>query len=164
MTRAGVLRDTSPGGIGVFGAIQAMAGSLGIETSPVGVRSADEIEAGITAFARSRNGGLIVVPNATTILHRELIISLVAELHLPTVYGYRLFVTKGGLACYGPDMVDQCRRAAAYAARILNGEKAADLPVQEPTKYELVTNLKTAKALGLTMPPTLLARADEVIE
>jgi putative ABC transport system substrate-binding protein len=164
VSRAGVLRDTSPAGIGVFGAIQAVGPSLGIETSPVGVRTPEEIKRGIVAFARSTNGGLIVVPNATTIVHRDLIISLAAELRLPAVYGYRLFVTKGGLVCYGPDMVDQCRRAAAYAARILNGEKAADLPVQEPTKYELVTNLKTAKALGLTMPPTLLARADEVIE
>jgi putative ABC transport system substrate-binding protein len=164
VTRAAVLRDTSPGGIGAFGAIQAVAPSLGIETSPVGVHSPDEIKAGITAFARSSNGGLIVVPNATAIVHRELIISLAAQLHLPAVYGYRLFVTNGGLACYGPDMVDQCRRAAAYAARILKGEKPADLPVQEPTKYELVINSKTAKALGLTVPHTLLARADEVIE
>jgi ABC-type uncharacterized transport system substrate-binding protein len=164
VTHAGVLRDTSPGGIGVFGAIQAAAGSLGIETSPVGVRSAHEIEAGIAAFTRIRNGGLIVVPNATTIVHRELIISRVAELGLPAVYGYRLFVMNGGLVCYGPDMVDQCRRAAGYAARILQGEKAADLPVQEPIKYELVINLKSAKLLGLTVSSTLLARADEVIE
>jgi putative ABC transport system substrate-binding protein len=105
-----------------------------------------------------------VVPNATAIVKRELIISLVAELRMPAVYGYRLFVTHGGLVCYGPDMVDQCRRAAVYAARILQGEKAADLPVQEPTKYELVLNMKTAKALGIEIPPTLLARADEVIE
>jgi putative ABC transport system substrate-binding protein len=164
VTRAAVLRDTSPGGIGAFGAIQAVAPSLGIETNPVGVHSPDEIKAGITAFARSSDGGLIVVPNATAIVHRELIISLAAQLHLPAVYGYRLFVTNGGLICYGPDMVDQCRRAAAYAARILKGEKPADLPVQEPTKYELVINSRTAKALGLTVPHTLLARADEVLE
>jgi putative tryptophan/tyrosine transport system substrate-binding protein len=162
--RAAVLRDTSPAGIGTFGAIQAVAPSLGVDASPVGVQDAGEIERAITAFARSSNGGLIVVPNATTIVHRELIISLAAQLHLPAVYGYRLFVTNGGLICYGPDMVDQCRRAASYADRILKGEQPANLPVQEPTKFELVINLTAAKALGIDVPTTLLARADEVIE
>ena len=164
VTRAAVLRGTNPSGFGAFGAIQAVASSLGVDASPVGVQGAGDIEQSITAFARVSLGGLIVVPNATTIVHRELIISLAAQLHLPAAYGYRVFVTNGGLICYGPDMVDQCRRAASYAARILNGEKPANLPVQEPTKYELVVNLKTAKALGLTPPPTLLARANEVIE
>ena len=164
VTRAAVLRGTSPSGFGTFGAIQAVAQSLGVEASAVGVQGAGDIERSITAFARFSHGGLIVVPNATTIVHRELIVSLAAQLHLPAVYGYRVFVTNGGLICYGLDMVDQCRRAASYAARILNGEKPANLPVQEPTKYELVLNLKTAKAIGLTIPPSLLARADEVIE
>jgi putative ABC transport system substrate-binding protein len=162
--RAAVFRDTSPGGIGSFAAIQAMAPSLGIETSPLGEQHTSEMERAITAFARSSNGGLIVVPNATTIVNRKLIISLAAQLHLPAVYGYRLFVTNGGLICYGPDIVDQCRRAASYADRILRGEQPSNLPVQEPTKFELVINVKTAKALGLNVPPTLLARADEVIE
>jgi len=128
------------------------------------VQGTGDIERSIAAFARFSNGGLIVVPNATTIVHRELIISLAAQLHLPAVYGYRVFVTSGGLICYGPDMVDQHRRAAAYVDRILKGEKPGDLPVQAPTKYELAINLKTAEALGLHFPPTLLARADEVIE
>ena len=162
--RAAILRDTSPAGVGTFAAIQAVAPSLGLDASPVGAQDAGEIERGITAFARSANGGLIVVPNATTIVHRELIIALAAKLQLPAVYGYRLFITHGGLVCYGPDIVDQCRRAASYADRILKGEQAATLPVQEPTKFELVINLKTAKTLGLAVPETLLARADEVIE
>jgi putative ABC transport system substrate-binding protein len=162
--RAAIFRDTSPAGVGTFGAIQAVAPSLGLDASPVGAQDAGDIERAITAFTRSANGGLIVVPNNTTIVHRKLIIALAAKLHLPAVYGYRLFVTEGGLICYGPDIVDQCRRAASYADRILKGEQAANLPVQEPTKFELVINLKTAKALGLEVPPTLLARADEVIE
>jgi putative tryptophan/tyrosine transport system substrate-binding protein len=162
--RAAIFRDTSPAGVGTFGAIQAVAPSLGLDASPIGAQDAGDIERAITAFTRSANGGLIVVPNNTTIVHRKLIIALAAKLHLPAVYGYRLFVTEGGLICYGPDIVDQCRRAASYADRILKGEQAANLPVQEPTKFELVINLKTAKALGLTVPPTLLARADEVIE
>jgi putative ABC transport system substrate-binding protein len=164
VTRAAVLRGTSPSGFDTFGAIQAVAPSLGVDASPVGVQGAGDIERSITAFARFSNGGLIVVPNATTIVHRELIISLAAQLHLPAVYGYRVFVTSGGLICYGPDMVDQHRRAAAYVDRILKGEKPGDLPVQAPTKYELAINLKTAEALGLYFPPSLLARADEVIE
>jgi putative ABC transport system substrate-binding protein len=162
--RVAILRDTSPAGVGTFAAIQAVAPSLGLDASPVGAQDAGDIERAITAFTRSANGGLIVVPNNTTIVHRKLIIALAAKLHLPAVYGYRLFVTEGGLICYGPDIVDQCRRAASYADRILKGEQAANLPVQEPTKFELVINLKTAKALGLEVPPTLLARADEVIE
>jgi putative ABC transport system substrate-binding protein len=164
VTRAAVLRDTSPSGIGSYGAIQGVAPSLGVDTSPIGAQDVGEIERGIAAFARSSNGGLIVVTNATTIVHRQLIISLAAQFHLPAVYGYRLFVTDGGLICYGPDSIDECRRAAGYADRILKGEKPASLPVQEPTKYELVVNRKTAKSLGLDVPPALLARADEVIE
>jgi ABC-type uncharacterized transport system substrate-binding protein len=162
--RVAILRDTSPAGVGTFAAIQALAPSLGLDASAVGAQEAGDIERAITAFTRSANGGLIVVPNNTTIVHRKLIIALAAKLHLPAVYGYRLFVTEGGLICYGPDIVDQCRRAASYADRILKGEQAANLPVQEPTKFELVINLKTAKALGLEVPTTLLARADEVIE
>ena len=164
VTRAAVLRDTSPNGIGSYAAMQGVAPSLGMETIPIGAQSANEIEQAITAFARSPNDGLIAVTNATTIVHRQLIISLAAKLHLPAVYGYRLFVTDGGLISYGPDSIDQCRRAAGYADRILRGEKPANLPVQEPTKYELVVNQKTAKSLGLDVPQTLLARADEVIE
>ena len=164
VTRAAVLRDTSPNGIGSYAAMQGVAASLGMETIPIGAQSANEIEQAITAFARSPNDGLIMVTNATTIVHRQLIISLAAKLHLPAVYGYRLFVTDGGLICYGPDSIDQCRRAAGYADRILRGEKPANLPVQEPTRYELVINRKTAKSLGLDVPQTLLARADEVIE
>jgi putative tryptophan/tyrosine transport system substrate-binding protein len=164
VTRAAVLRDTSPSGIGTLAAIQAVAPSLAIDTSPIGVQNAGEIERAVTAFARSANGGLIVVPNATTIAHRELIIALAAQLHLPAVYGYRLFVINGGLICYGPDIVDQCRRAAGYADRILNGAQPWSLPVQEPTKFELVVNLKTARALALEVAPMLLARADEVIK
>ena len=164
VTRAAVLRDTSPSGIGSYGAIQGVAPSLRVDTSPIGAQTADEIERAITDFARSSNGGLIVITNATTIVHRQLIISLAAKFRLPAVYGYRLFVTDGGLICYGPDSIDECRRAAGYADRILRGEKPANLPVQEPTKYELVINLKAAKSLGLDVSQSLLARADEVIE
>ena len=164
VTRAAVLRGTSPSGFDPFGAIQAVAPSLGVDASPVSVQGTGDIERSITAFARFSNGGLIVVPNATTIVHRDLIISLAAQLHLPAVYGYRVFVTSGGLICYGPDMVDQHRRAAAYVDRILKGEKPGDLSVQAPTKYELAINLKTVEALGLRFPPSVLARADEVIE
>ena len=135
-----------------------------MELSPIGVRDADEIERGITAFARGSNDGLIVVAGPSAIIHRELIITLAARHRLPAVYASRYFVTGGGLISYGPDLVDPYRRAAAYVDRILKGEKPADLPVQAPTKYELIINLKTAKALGLTIPPTLLARADDVIE
>jgi putative ABC transport system substrate-binding protein len=165
VTRTDVLRDPAiSAGLGFFGAIQSAAPSLGLEATPVNVRDADEIERAITAFARAPNGGLIVTSSALAVVHRNVIISLAARHRLPTVYFQRLFVTAGGLACYAPDFLDQFRQAAGYVHRILRGEKPADLPVQAPTKYETVLNLKTAKALGLTVPPTLLAQADEVIE
>ena len=147
-----------------FAAIQAMAASLGVEANPVNLREASEIERVVAAFARSTNGGLIVVPSGSAAVHRHLIITLVARHKLPAVYYNRFFVTGGGLISYGADYIDQYQHAASYVDRILQGEKPADLPVQAPTKYELVINLKTAKALGLEVPPTLLARADEVIE
>jgi putative ABC transport system substrate-binding protein len=163
--RVAVLRDaTIASGIGQFGAIQSAAPSLGMEPSPVNVRDVGEIERDISTFARSSDGGVIVTPSPEASRHRDLIITLAARHRLPTVYAYRSFVVDGGLISYGPDMVDQYRRAAGYVDRILRGEKPADLPVQAPTKYELVINLKTAKALGIDVPPTLLARADEVIE
>src|SRR4030088_805892 len=165
VTRAAVLRDPAiASGIGQFGAIQAVAPSLGVELSPVDVRDASEIERAVTSFARSGNGGLIVTSSALATRYRDLIITLAARHKLPAVYSGRWFVTDGGLLSYGPDYVDQFRQAAGYVDRILKGEKPADLPVQAPTKFELVINLKTAKALGLTVPDTLLARADEVIE
>ena len=165
MTRAAVIRDPAiAAGLGLWGAIQSVAPSLGVELRPLGVRDAGEIERVVTAFARSSNGGLIVTGSALAIVHRELIATLAARHRLPAVYPLRLFVTVGGLISYGPDSIDPYRRAASYVDRILKGEKPADLPVQNPTKYELVINLKTAKALGLDVPPTLLARADEVIE
>jgi putative ABC transport system substrate-binding protein len=135
-----------------------------VEVNPVNMRDAGEIERAVAAFARSPNGGLIVTGSAAAILHRDLIVGLAARYKLPAVYYEHLYVTAGGLISYGPDFADQYRRAAGYVDRILKGEKPADLPVQTPTKYRLVLNLKTAKALGLTVPPTLLARADEVIE
>ena len=165
VTRAAVLRDPAiPAGIGQFAAIQSVAPSVGVEVSPVNVRDAGEIERAIAAFARSSNGGLIVTASTLAQVHRDLIITLAARHRLPAVYPNRYFVTGGGLISYGPDLVDQYRRAAGYVDRILKGEKPADLPVQAPTKYELVINLKTAKALGLDVPQSLLARADEVIE
>jgi putative ABC transport system substrate-binding protein len=165
VTRAAFLRDPAiPAGIGQFGAIQAVAPSFGIELRPVDVRDASKIESAISAFARSANDGLIVSSNALALLHRNLIVALAARHRLPAVYPFRFFVPAGGLVSYGPDSVDPHRRAAGYVDRILKGEKPADLPVQAPTKYELVINLKTANALGLDVPPTLLARADEVIE
>ena len=165
VTRAAVNRDpTDSAGIGVFGAVQTAASSVGVELSPVNVRDASEMERAIAAFARGSNGGLILTPGGLAFIHRDLIVTLAARHKLPAVYFSRPFVVAGGLASYGPDNVDQYRRAAGYVDRILKGEKPADLPVQAPTKYELVINLKTAKALGLTVPPTLLARADEVIE
>jgi putative tryptophan/tyrosine transport system substrate-binding protein len=164
VTRAAVLRDAAPAGTGQFGAIQSVAPSVGMEVSPVNIRDAGEIERAVADFARSPNGGVIVTGSALAQLHRNLIITLAARHKLPAVYFERFFVTVGGLISYGPDLVDQYRRAAGYVDRILKGEKPADLPVQAPTKYELVINLKTAKALGIEVPPTLLARADEVIE
>ena len=165
VTRAAVLRDSAiPAGIGQFAVIQSVAPSLGVEVSPVSVRDPAEIERAVTAFARQPNGGLIVTASALAAVHRDLIIALAVRHKLPAVYSQRLFVAGGGLISYGPDFFDQYRRAAGYVDRILKGEKPADLPVQAPTKYELAINLKTAKALGLTVPPTLLARADEVIE
>ena len=165
VTRAAVIRDpTDSAGIGVFGAVQTAASSVGVELSPVNVRDASEMERAIVAFARGSNGGLILTPGGLAFIHRDLIVTLAARHKLPAVYFSRPFVVAGGLASYGPDNVDQYRRAAGYVDRILKGEKPADLPVQTPTKYETVINLKTAKALGLEVPPTLLARADEVIE
>jgi putative ABC transport system substrate-binding protein len=164
-TRAAVLRDAASSvGIGTFAAIQTAAPSLGMEVSPVNVRDVGEIERAVAVFARSGNDGLIVTGSPLAVLHRDLIVTLAARYRLPAVYPNRLFVSGGGLICYGPDFLDQQRRSAGYVDRILKGEKPADLPVQAPTKYELVVNLKTAKALGLEVPPTLLARADEVIE
>jgi putative ABC transport system substrate-binding protein len=165
VTRAAVLWDpTIPPGIGQFAVIQAVAPSVGIDVSPVNVRDASEIERGIAGFARIPNGGLIVTGSALAVFHRDLIVTLAARHKLPAVYFQRQFVTGGGLISYGSDWVDQFRRAATYVDRVLKGEKPADLPVQAPTKYELVINLKTAKAIGLDLPSALLATADEVIE
>jgi len=165
VTRVAVLRDAAIAtGIGQLAVIQAAASSFGVEVRPVSVRDADEIERAVTAFARSSNGGLIVTASALALVHRNLIVTLATRHKLPAVYYRRLYVTDGGLISYGPDFTDQFRRAASYVDRILKGEKPADLPVQAPTKYELVVNLKTAKALGLEVPSMLLARADEVIE
>ena len=166
LTRIAILRDPAvAAGIGQFAVIQAMAPpSFGVELSPIDVRDAGEIERDVAAFARESNGGLIVTASAGAVVHRELIIMLAARHRLPAVYPFRYFVTSGGLISYGPDLNDQYRRAAGYIDRILKGEKAADLPVQAPTKYELAINLKTAKALRLTVPPSLLSRADGVIE
>jgi putative tryptophan/tyrosine transport system substrate-binding protein len=165
VTRVVVLRDpATPTGIGQFGVIQSVAPSFRVEVSPLNVRDAGEIERGVAAFARSSNGGLILTGGNRAILHRDLIITLAARHKLPAVYADRFFVAAGGLISYGPDRIDQYRRAAGYVDRVLKGEKPADLPVQAPTKYETVLNLKTAKALGLDVPPTVLARADEVIE
>jgi putative tryptophan/tyrosine transport system substrate-binding protein len=165
VTRAAVVRDqTNPAGIAQFGAIQALAPSLGVQVTPVNVRTANEIENGIATFARTANGGLIVTGSAEATSYHDLIIKLAARHKLPSIFSNRFHVAGGGLMSYGPDRVDQYRRAASYVDRILKGEKPADLPVQAPTKYELVINLKTAKAVGLTVPESLLARADEVIE
>jgi ABC-type uncharacterized transport system substrate-binding protein len=165
MTRAAVLRDPAiASGIGQFGAVQAVAPSLGVEVIPVDVRDAGEIERAVTAFARVSNGGLIVTSSGSALTHRQPITALAARHRLPAIYAGRHYVTAGGLISYGPDLIDQFRRAAGYVDRILKGEKPADLPVQAPVKYELVVNLKTAKALGLEIPTTVLARADEVIE
>jgi len=165
VTRAAVLRDPAiAAGPGQFGAIQAVAPSLGVELRPVNVRDADEIERSIAGFAQGSNGGLVVTGSPAAAAHRDLIVALAARHRLPAVYNARLYGDVGGLVCYGAPFLDQFRQAAGYVDRILKGEKPADLPVQAPTKYELVINLKTAKALGLNVPPTVLARADEVIE
>ena len=165
LTRVGVLRDAAlAAGTGQFGAIQSVAPSLGVELTPVNVRDAAEIERAVAAFARSSNGGLIVTGSALAVVHRELIIALAARHKLPAVYFGRQSAAGGGLISYGPDTLDQFRRAAGYVDKILKGEKPADLPVQAPTKYELIINLKTAKALGLKVPPSLLASANETIE
>jgi ABC-type uncharacterized transport system substrate-binding protein len=165
VTRVAVLRDASISvGPAQFGVIQAVAPSLRVEVNPVNMRDAGEIERAVTAFARVPNGGLILTASARAMVHRDLIIALAARHKLPAVYSQRLLVAGGGLISYGADYTDQYRRAAGYVDRILKGEKPADLPVQAPTKYELVINMKTAKALGLDMPTSVLARADEVIE
>jgi len=165
VTRVAVLRDaTSSSGIGYMGAVRLAASSFGMELTPVGITDAGEIERGVTAFGRASNGALIVTGNTLTMVHRELIITLAARHRLPAVYALPLFANDGGLISYGPNSIDPYRRAAGYVDRILKGEKPADLPVQQPTKFELIINLKTAKALGIEIPPTVLARADEVIE
>jgi putative tryptophan/tyrosine transport system substrate-binding protein len=164
VTRAAVLRETNIVGTSQFAAIQTVAQSLRVEVNPVNLRDADEIERAIASFARAPNGGLVVTTNAAGTLHRNLIIALAARHKLPAVYWERFFVAAGGLISYGPDLIDQYQQAAGYVDRILRGEKPANLPVQTPSKYETVINLKTAKALGLTIPETLLATADEVIQ
>jgi putative ABC transport system substrate-binding protein len=163
--RVAVFRESAiAAGAGQFGAIQAQAQSLGVELRPLDVRDAGEIERAITAFAQGSNGGLIVTGSPAAVVHRGLIVALAARHRLPAVYNTRFYAAGGGLISYGPDFVDQFRRAAGYVDRILKGEQPADLPVQQPTRYELVINLRTAKALGLEVPPMVLARADEVIE
>jgi putative ABC transport system substrate-binding protein len=165
VTRAAVLRDPTAGtGTSQFAVIQAMAPSLRMEVNPINMSDAGEIERAVAAFARSPNGGLILTPSGPAFVHRDLLITLAARHKLPVVYNERSFVAAGGLVSYGANEVDQYRQAAGYVDRILKGEKPADLPVQTPTKYELVVNLKTAKTLGLAIPPTVLSRADEVIE
>ena len=164
VTRVGVLREAGPAGIGQWAIIQAVAQASGVELSPINLRDPSEIERAVTAFARAPSSGLIAVVSASSQFHRELIVSLAARHQLPAVYPYRFFVTGGGLMSYGPDLINQYRRAASYVDRILKGEKPGDLPVQAATKFELAINLRTAKALGLEVPPTVLARADEVIE
>jgi ABC-type uncharacterized transport system substrate-binding protein len=165
VTRVAVLRDSAlAAGTGQLGAIQAVAPSFGVELRPVDVRDAPEIERAVAAFARASDGGLIVTGSTLALVHRDLILTLAARHKLPAIYFQRVFVTSGGLISYAPDQIDQFRRAGGYVDRILKGEKPADLPVQAPTKLELVVNLKTAKALGLEIPTTVLARADEVIE
>jgi len=164
VTRVGVLREPGPAGIGQWAIIQSVAQRLGVELKPIGLADAGEIERAISAFAPAPHGGLVVAVSAASLIHRELIIGLAARHQLPTTYAYRNFVASGGLISYGADIASQYRRAAGYVDRILKGELPANLPVQAPTKYELVINLKTAKTLGLAVPPSLLARADEVIE
>jgi putative tryptophan/tyrosine transport system substrate-binding protein len=165
LTRVAVLRDPTQGsGTSLFAVVQAMAPSLRVDVTPINTRDAEEIERGIAAFAQPSNGGLVVMAGAWANIHGKRVIALAARHKLPAVYFERTFAAAGGLVSYGADYIDQFRRAAGYVDRILKGEKPADLPVQYPTKYELVINLKTAKALGITVPDTLLARADEVIE
>ena len=165
LKRVAVLRDAAIGsGTGQLAAIQAVAPSFGVELSPVGVRDVGEIERAVTGFSSTPGGGLIVTASTLALVHRDLIVALAKRYRLPAVYGDRVLVTAGGLISYGPDRVDPFRRAADYVNRILRGERPADMPVQAPTKYELVINLKTAKALDLAVPPELLARANEVIE
>jgi putative ABC transport system substrate-binding protein len=165
VTRVAVLRDPAqPSGVGQFGVIQAVAPALRVEVNPINMRDAGEIERAVAAFARAPNGGLILTASGMALLHHDLIVTLAARHRLPAVYYERTSVSAGGLISYGPDRTDQFRRAAGYVDRILKGEKPAELPVLAPTKYELVVNLRTSKALGLIIPPSLLARADEVIE
>ena len=165
ITRVAALRDPAiSGGLGQYGAVQSAASSFGVEASAINMRDATEIEHAVTAFAATSGGGLIVTGSALGFVHRGLIVTLAPRHKLPSIYPERSFITDGGLISYGPDFVDQYRRAAGYIDRILKDEKPADLPVQTPTKYELVINLKTAKALGLTVPQSLLSRADEMIE
>jgi ABC-type uncharacterized transport system substrate-binding protein len=164
VTQAAVLRDSSSAGVGQFAVIQAMAPSLGLEVSSINVSDARETDRAVAAFAREPNGGLIVTAGPLTVVHRDLIVTLAARHKLPAIYFDRTPIASGGLISYGPDLVTQFRQAASYVDRILKGERPASLPVQAPNKYELVINLKTAKALGISVPPTLLARADEVIE
>ena len=165
VTRAAVLRDpTNAGLIGQFAAIQGVGPSFGVEVTPIDVRDGDELQRAIAAFVRGPNDGLVVLGGPRSNAQRDLIVAIIASHRIPAVYAARYFVTAGGLISYGPDSVDQYRGAAGYVDRILKGEKPANLPVQAPTKHELVINLKTAKALGLAVPPTLLARADEIIE
>jgi len=165
MTRTAVLRDpNNPNGTAQFGAIQAVAPSLGVEASPIGLNDAREIEDGLNEFGREPSGGVIVTPSGLAIVHRQLIIRTTTRMKLPAIYPFRFFVTDGGLISYGPDVVDQYRRAAGYVDRILKGQKPADMPVQRSTKVDLVINLKTAEQIGLTIPPNVLARADKVIK
>jgi putative ABC transport system substrate-binding protein len=164
VTRAAVLREAGGAGIGQWAVLQAAASSLAVELSPINAGDPAEIERAAAAFAREPNGCLIVVVSSWATVHRDLIVAIAARHRLPAIYPYRYFVRGGGLVSYGPDLIDQYRRAAGYVDRIMRGEKPGDLPVQAPTKYDLVINLKTAKALGLDIPPSLLARADEVIE
>jgi putative ABC transport system substrate-binding protein len=165
VTRVAVLRDpTDPSGVGQFSVIQSVAPAVGVDVSPINLRDAAEIERAVTAFAQIANGGLIVTFSALSVVHRDLIIALAARHKLPAVYFLHFFVEAGGLIMYGPNTLNQFRSAARYVDRILKGEKPADLPVEAPTKYELVVNLKTAKALGRVVPQSILARADEVIE
>lgn len=165
VTRMAVLRDPSiTSGIGQFAVIQSVAPSAGMEVVPVNVRDSAEIERRLAAFSRSPNGGMIATASARAVVHRDLLVALAARHRLPTIYHRRVFPASGGLISYGPNLIDQFRQAGGYAGRVLKGEKPADLPVQAPTRYELVINLKTAKALGLAVPPSLIATADEVIE